>query len=325
MGKLLWIASYPKSGNTWVRSFLYNLLHRTSAPADINQLNTMALNTSSRRWFEEVASEPLEELAPEELARLRPLAQQRMAASRPNAIPVKTHNYLGDWFNVPLHEMALTAGAIYIIRNPLDLVLSLAPHRSISVDQAIDFISTRGVGTKLASSHMPEVYDTWSNHVASWTAKKSAALLVVRYEDLLSQPLSAFGAIARLVGAGGDSENLGRAIRHSSFSVLSEQEEKAGISREALQRRSLFPGRQGGAMADRTDPGPGSPGHLGSQGTNDPFWLCAGGICLTDGVCFPRDMGQNFGKPFPFQANAGQYGLLIGAIAACAWWKQRGR
>ncbi|MEQ9151809.1 MAG: sulfotransferase domain-containing protein [Parvibaculum sp.] len=251
MGKLLWIASYPKSGNTWVRSFLYNLLHRTSAPADINQLNTMALNTSSRRWFEEVASEPLEELAPEELARLRPLAQQRMAASRPNAIPVKTHNYLGDWFNVPLHEMALTAGAIYIIRNPLDLVLSLAPHRSISVDQAIDFISTRGVGTKLASSHMPEVYDTWSNHVASWTAKKSAALLVVRYEDLLSQPLNAFGAIARLVGAGGDSENLDRAIRHSSFSVLSEQEEKQGFREKPSNAEAFF--RVGKAEQWRTE------------------------------------------------------------------------
>ena len=240
MGKLLWIASYPKSGNTWVRSFLYNLLHRTSEPADINLLNTMALNTSSRRWFEEVASKPLEDLGPEELARLRPLAQKRMAETRPNAIPVKTHNYLGDWFGVPLHDMSLTAAAIYILRNPLDLVLSLASHRNMSVDDTINFISTAGIGTKLAPSHMPEVYDTWSNHVASWTVRRSAALLVVRYEDLLLQPLQAFGAIARLVGGGDDVENLERAIRHSSFEVLSAQEAKQGFREKPRDAEAFF-------------------------------------------------------------------------------------
>lgn len=240
MGKLLWIASYPKSGNTWVRSFLYNLLHRTSEPADINELNTLGLNTSSRRWFEEIAPKPLEDLQPAELARLRPLAQQRMAATKPNAIPVKTHNYLGTWFDVPLHDMSLTAAAIYILRNPLDLVLSLAPHRGMSVDQTIDFIATKGIGTKLAPTHMPEIYDTWSSHVASWTARKNDALLVVRYEDLLSRPLEAFGAIARLVGAGGDQENLERAIRHSSFNVLRDQEARRGFREKPANAEAFF-------------------------------------------------------------------------------------
>ncbi|MEQ8740883.1 MAG: sulfotransferase domain-containing protein, partial [Hoeflea sp.] len=73
----------------------------------------------------------------------------------------------------------------------------------------------------------------------------------VRYEDLLSQPLSAFGAIARLVGAGGDSENLGRAIRHSSFSVLSEQEEKQGFREKPSNAEAFF--RVGKAEQWRTE------------------------------------------------------------------------
>lgn len=240
MGKLLWLASYPKSGNTWVRSFLYNLLHDTQEPADINKLNTFCFGASSRRWFDEVSDRPLEALTPEEIAHLRPEVSRKMAAAKPNAIPVKTHNYLGDWFGVPMHDMALTAGAVYIVRNPLDLVLSLAPHRAMTVDEAIDFIATPGIGTKLGATHVPEVYDTWSNHVLSWTAKQSPALVVLRYEDLLSDPHKAFAPLARFVGAGGDEARLDRAIRHSSFEVLKAQETQHGFQEKPSNAEAFF-------------------------------------------------------------------------------------
>src|SRR5690606_28107598 len=113
--------------------------------------------SSSRRWFEQVSPVPLEQLKPEALARLRPAAQAKMTTVSPDSIFVKSHNHLGTWFGVPLHNMQVTAGAIYILRNPLDVVPSFAGHLGMSIDDTIGFMSTDGAGTKLTAKHVPEV------------------------------------------------------------------------------------------------------------------------------------------------------------------------
>ena len=240
MGTLVWLASYPKSGNTWVRSFLHNLVRDADTPADINTLDEFCLGGSSRRWFELVSQVPLETLEPAELAKLRPLAQARMAASVRNSIFVKSHNYYGPWFDVPLHNAAVEAGAVYILRNPLDVVPSLAHHYGESLEWAIDLMAKPGAGTRLSVRHVPEVYDTWSNHVLSWTAKANPKLLVLRYEDLLIKPAESFGTLARFLGLAAGEEKLARAIRHSSFEVLKSQEAERGFRERPANAKSFF-------------------------------------------------------------------------------------
>lgn len=240
MGALIWLASYPKSGNTWVRSFLHNLLQNSDEPADINALNTFCLGSSSRRWFEQVSPVPLEQLKPEALARLRPVAQAKMTTTSRDSIFVKSHNHLGAWFGVPLHNMQVTAGAIYILRNPLDVVLSFAGHLGMSIDDTISFMGTAGAGTKLSVKHVPEVYDSWSAHVASWTEKKNPQLFVVRYEDLYEQPREAFGKLAQFLGLVPDEARLAKAIRNSSFEVLSGQEKNKGFKERPPHAAAFF-------------------------------------------------------------------------------------
>lgn len=240
MGTLIWLASYPKSGNTWVRSFLHNLVRDAETPADINALDEFCLGGSSRRWFEMVSTAPLEKLEPSALAKLRPQAQMRMAASVRNSIFVKSHNYYGPWFDVPLHNTAVTAGAVYILRNPLDVALSLAHHYGEPTDWAIELMSRPGAGTKLTARHVPEVYDTWSNHVLSWTAKENPKLLVLRFEDLLATPATTFGTLARFLGLKPDEEKLERAIRHSSFDILKSQEIESGFRERPQNAKSFF-------------------------------------------------------------------------------------
>lgn len=251
MGALIWLASYPKSGNTWVRSFLHNLLRNTEQPADINSLNQFCLGSSSRRWFEQVSPVPLEQLKPEALARLRPAAQAKMTAVSPDSIFVKSHNHLGAWFGVPLHNMQVTAGAIYILRNPLDVVPSFAGHLGMSIDDTIRFMSTDGAGTKLTAKHVPEVYDSWSAHVASWTGAKSGQLFVVRYEDLMESPEEFFGSMARFLGLNPDSERLERAIRNSSFDVLRSQESEHGFKEKPAHAASFFREGRAGQWRER--------------------------------------------------------------------------
>lgn len=225
MGALIWLASYPKSGNTWVRSFLLNLLRDGDEPADINTLDLVSPTDSLRSWYESAAGGSLDALSMPEIARLRPAGHRKISELRPDAIPVKTHNFLGTWHDVPLHTASLTACAVYIIRSPLDVVLSLADHFGMTdIDRAVAFMAEEGAGTKLTENYVPEFYRSWSSHVASWTGRNNPRIHVVRYEDLLDDPATYFKRLVIFLGIPANEEKIDRAIRFSSFGELKRQE-----------------------------------------------------------------------------------------------------
>ena len=230
MGALIWLASYPKSGNTWMRTFLHNLLTNAQEPVQINKLTQFSVGESSIRPYEYLFKKPVEDMTPEEIAKLRPLVHRELTKVSPDSVFVKTHNYMGTWYDQPLHNMDVTAGAIYILRNPLDVVLSVQNHFALSLDEAIERLSQVGVGTQTGDGHVPEVHSSWSHHVASWTAHPNPQMLVLRYEDLLEAPQVHFGRTAQFLGLTPPRERLDRAIRFSSFKVLKEQEEAGGFS-----------------------------------------------------------------------------------------------
>ncbi|HEX7776290.1 MAG TPA: sulfotransferase domain-containing protein, partial [Parvibaculum sp.] len=118
---------------------------------------------------------------------------------------------------------------IYILRNPLDLVLSIMNHFSMTLDEAIEKMANIGGGTPITKSHVPEIHSSWSNHVASWTSRPNPQLLIVRYEDLLEKPQIYFKKVTQFLGLTPPQDRLDRAIRFSSFKVLKEQEEHGGF------------------------------------------------------------------------------------------------
>ncbi|HJX72016.1 MAG TPA: hypothetical protein VJ346_08695, partial [Bacteroidales bacterium] len=69
--KIVWLASYPKSGNTWFRIFLTNLLNHTNEPVDINNLYPSTI-ASSRSLFDEATGLESSDLTLDEIELLRP-------------------------------------------------------------------------------------------------------------------------------------------------------------------------------------------------------------------------------------------------------------
>ena len=132
MGAIVWLASYPKSGNTWMRAFLHNLLRNPAQPVHINELDRFSLGDSHRSWYAEVSKTPLEQLSDAEIIALKPAAHRRMTQAFPDSVFVKTHNRLGLAYGHPLISLDCTAGAIYVLRNPLDVVVSMAHHYVVS-------------------------------------------------------------------------------------------------------------------------------------------------------------------------------------------------
>ena len=79
MGKLIWLASYPKSGNTWLRAFLHNLMRNPNEPYDINRLTDFTLSDAQMRWYQLFDPRPGPEISAEEVAALRPKVHEAMA------------------------------------------------------------------------------------------------------------------------------------------------------------------------------------------------------------------------------------------------------
>lgn len=240
MGAVIWLASYPKSGNTWMRSFLHNLLRGGEEPARINELDQFCLGESSLGWYQRHAPRPLAEMSEEEIAAIRAKGQADFPRVFPDTVFVKTHNYLGEAHGYPLHNMDITAGGIYIVRNPLDVVLSMTHHFGLDIDAAIARLGNEGAMSPLTETHIPEYHTSWSTHVASWTARENPSLLVLRYEDMLARPRRFFRRACDFLGLSPPRERLDRAIRNSSFRALQAQEKRDGFKERSEYAQAFF-------------------------------------------------------------------------------------
>lgn len=240
MGAIIWLASFPKSGNTWMRAFLHNLLRNTEKPISINEIDKFSLGESVASWYYQFTDKKATELSPEELAELRPKAHKAMMGAHPDSVFVKTHSYLGESCGKPIHTMEATAGAIYVVRNPLDVCPSFANHFGLSIDKAIEALENdQGTGAP-TETHVTEYITSWSMNVRSWTQVPHPQIKVVRYEDLLERPQKTFGSVAGFLGLDPPKERLKKAIKFSSFKELSKQESQTGFKEKSDHAQRFF-------------------------------------------------------------------------------------
>src|SRR5690606_4801653 len=149
--------------------------------------------------------------------RVRPEALRLIAQSRPNHHFVKTHcqTILLDGKDIIPPEV--TAGGIYLIRNPFDLAPSFARHQSADIDTAIERMCNPDtvMGTP---SGIFDVLGRWDDHVYSWTNAPGLKRRVIRYEDLLAKPASEMRRLLEVfLGQKVDGPKLAKAVKATAF------------------------------------------------------------------------------------------------------------
>ncbi|NOX60443.1 MAG: sulfotransferase domain-containing protein [Chloroflexi bacterium] len=250
---IIWLASYPKSGNTWMRVFLTNYLRDADEPADINDLEKMG-GASVHSLVEEYAGVESTELTADEIDLLRPDVYRALAAESEEVRFIKTHDaytLLPD--GSPLFPAEATRAAIYIVRNPLDVAVSMQHHMDDeSLEQTIERMGDSGAvlaaSVRRGNTQFRQKLLSWSDHVSSWLdIEKPFPVLPVRYEDMHAEPFATFARVVAFVGLPTDEMRLEKAIRFSRFDVLQRQEREKGFrERPRANARFFRRGRVGG-------------------------------------------------------------------------------
>ena len=244
-GGIVWIASYPKSGNTWLRIFLYHITRIIlGVPLEGNDLDHLGRSSLYEarllNLFEEFLGKPHHTVDWREILPIRPKVQAEIVRRTKRTTYVKTHLGLVNIKNTPAINLAVTLGAIYVVRNPLDVALSLSDHLGMTLDQAVTAMCIPGYYAPGDSEEVYEPWGSWSENVESWTGRPSPLIHIVRYEDLLANPIKSFRAVTDHLGLNPMPAQLAEAVELSSFSRLSAIEKEVDFRERSPHAERFF-------------------------------------------------------------------------------------
>lgn len=232
--QITWLASYPKSGNTWVRFLFYHYFYG-EMPETVD-LNRRIPDIHNKGDFE------------------------RARDAEPRLL-VKTHWMLGP----RMPHARETARAVYIVRNPRDVLLSCLNYQRLLGALPPGFTDHQYAQVFIAAGGDPSMarfgFGTWEDNVFSWTAQRRFPVLVVRYRDLKDDAALQLRRMLDFMGEEIDDQRLRRAADLSTFdrlrSLEAREKESAGGpklfvgGKQEMERGLMFmnKGRVGNSLA----------------------------------------------------------------------------
>lgn len=242
MAKIFWLASYPKSGNTWLRTIIDRLLSQGEA-LDLNLLPP-SFNGATSHYIKERNLALAEGVQGGASAYWRDVQAYLVSEATRDRVFMKTHNIAARFGGVAFPDSDMTEAAIYVVRDPRDVAISYAYHFHCSLADAVaalcnpeKFITRKGEPGKA------EMLGSWGLHVKSWILRKRFPVLLLRYEDMLANPAKAISTISQTLGSSHSVTEIARVVEETSFSALKEAELRSGFKEAARQGGFFRKGR----------------------------------------------------------------------------------
>ena len=244
MNNIVWLVSYPKSGNTWFRMFLANYLKNSEEPLSLQEIQSASISSSAVDFEDTIGFNPFE-MTPEEVDLYRPEMYRLLSKEMEEndlSIYKKTHDaYTTNNDGEPLFPAEVSRCAVYFVRNPLDVCVSFANHSAGKIEQKTEFIiNEEATLSGKRNGQLRQILLSWKNHVQSWKNQSRIPILFVRYEDMLQKPLETFGTAVRFLGLEYNEERLQKAIIHSDFKLLQQMEQEKGFGEKMQLCQSFF-------------------------------------------------------------------------------------
>ena len=196
---IIWLASYPKSGNTLLRSMLTAYFYSKDGIFNFELLKNIN-QFPNQTLFKNLGIDENNEL---EVIKNYIKVQEWINKRSGRSINfIKTHSSLNDINGHRFTNLKNTLGAIYIIRDPRDIIRSYANHSSISKEEAKNrILENRTLGGKKDTKNKTVIHTgSWSTNFKSWRElKKINKYLLIKFEDLISEPEKTFITILKFV------------------------------------------------------------------------------------------------------------------------------
>jgi hypothetical protein len=246
INRIIWIASFPKSGNTWLRLLLGNYFMPKGREIHINNIFEFTTADTRQDFFDHAAGGAFKAKTAADWLAIRPKALALIAGAKQGNHFVKTHCKIARIGGQVLIPPQLTAGGIYVYRNPFDVAVSYARHRDASIDEAIGMMADPN-GMVASATGIVSVLGRWDDHITSWVDAEGMWRHVMRYEDMIADTEAAMRGLLDFLKVPADLGQLRRAIRLARFENLQKQESTHGF-RERPERMAQFfaSGRSGG-------------------------------------------------------------------------------
>jgi hypothetical protein len=223
---LLWLASYPRSGNTFTRILLANYFAAQAEAYDINRLKDfIPADTDAALWQSSAAVQPSSATLEWNWGnRFRFFDYYRSLKKSSALAGLKTHTANVKALGLDAFQLRKSDRVIYIVRHPLDVVLSYADYNGRDLEAAVRIMSTSGTCVQFPHPGGVEVRGSWIEHVTSWLNETGCRVLLVRYEELRGNTERTLKAMLEFLHAPILPERLKQAVDASRFDKVQAQE-----------------------------------------------------------------------------------------------------
>lgn len=244
--RIIWLASYPKSGNTWLRLLLANYCMPEDEEVDLNTINRFTTADTRQDFFDRAAGRPFHARDVPDWLGMRQKALRLIAASKPGNHFVKTHCLIARIGGETVIPPEMTAGAVYVYRNPFDVAISYARHLNIGVDETVAMMAEASSMTA-SRNNLFTTLGRWDTHIESWTSAQGMWRHVMRYEDMADDIEASLRGLLAFLKVPVESARMKRALDETRFEALQQQEKDRGFRERPAEMEQFFvSGRPGG-------------------------------------------------------------------------------
>ena len=234
---IIWIASYPKSGNTWVRSIISSLIYSNSGNFDFDLFDKIE-QFPKQKYFKNFTKD---------FQNIHEIKKYWIESQNFINLDRKIKFFKTHHINCKINEYAFTnknntLGTIYVVRDPRNLVNSFTNHYSIDKNTAKNFITssqsvTGAIGKMKKDNNIFTILGSWNDHFKSWT-NMNQNLLLIKYEDLLIDPLKEVNKMIKFlkdfISFSYNEEKINNIINSTSFEVMKMKEIQKGFHESVM-------------------------------------------------------------------------------------------